>query len=96
MLGVELLELWRVGRVRMPALAETYARAARDLRAVPHDDAEWVSLRWQLVGVLAAAAGQVEEAAEAVCVAVVRYAEADAGAGREFRRLRDAGGVLRG
>jgi hypothetical protein len=88
-LGVELFELWQVGRVRLPGLAEGYARAADELQAVPHDDADWLALRRQLVSVLASAAAQVREAGVAVCVAVGEYAEADRAAGVQFRRLRE-------
>jgi hypothetical protein len=95
-LGVELFELWRVGRLRLPALAGVYARAADELSVVRHDDADWALLRRQLVGVLAAAAGQVHEAGVAVCGAVEEYARADEGAAGEFRRLRDDSGVLPG
>ena len=77
----------------MPGLADTYLRAAHELRGVVHDDADWSVLRLQLVGVLAAAGGQVLEAAEAVSVAVEEYAAADLGAAGEFRRLRGDSGL---
>ncbi|MFB9415936.1 hypothetical protein [Dactylosporangium matsuzakiense] len=88
MLGVELLELWRAGRVQLPALAHVYAEAALELQEVPHDDADWVALKLELAAVLSAAAGQVREAGVAVGIAVARYAEADRAAGLDFERLR--------
>ncbi|MFI5910907.1 hypothetical protein [Dactylosporangium sp. NPDC051541] len=88
MLGVELLELWRAGRVQLPALAHVYDVAVRELEGVAHDDADWVTLRRELAGVLDSAGRQVLEAGVAVCVAVARYADADRVAGVEFARLR--------
>ncbi|GAA2372381.1 hypothetical protein GCM10010170_074650 [Dactylosporangium salmoneum] len=88
MLGVEIYRLWRAGRVDLPALAGVYRRAADGFGGVRHDDRHWCVLRAQLVSVLAAAEGQIEEAAAAVCVAAAEYARADAAAGAEFDRLR--------
>ncbi|WP_433207056.1 hypothetical protein ACQP00_40625 [Dactylosporangium sp. CS-047395] len=85
MLGVELLELWRAGRVQLPALAGIYERAAEELSLVPHDEAEWTSLRRQLISVLATAAAQIAEAADGVTAAVARYEQADEAAAQELR-----------
>ncbi|WP_433047740.1 hypothetical protein [Dactylosporangium sp. CS-033363] len=90
MLDVELVELWRAGRVQLPALAGIYSRAAQELALVPHDDAEWTALRRQLVSVLAAAASQIDEAANGVTTAVAGYEQADEAAARELRRRLDA------
>ncbi|MEV8517886.1 hypothetical protein [Dactylosporangium sp. NPDC051484] len=94
MLGVDLYLLWRAGRRELPALAGVYERAAVDLEGVRHDDAEWCALRRSLVSVLAGAARQATEAAEAVCTAAGEYARADAAARAEFERLRGADGRL--
>ena len=87
MLGVELYQLWRVGRRELPALGRLYGRAADRLRAVSHDGAEWNALRSALVSVYAAAERQAQEAAESVCVAADRYAAADDNAATELRQI---------
>lgn len=92
MLGVDLYELWRAGRVGLPEVAGVYRRAVQALERVRHDDEDWGALQRQVVSVLAAAGRQVEEAAEAVCAAAEEYARTDAGVRHEFERLRSQRG----
>jgi len=90
-LGADLYQLWRAGREDLPAVADVYRTAARDLQRVQHDEDVWSGLQQQFGGILTGTAGQLDSAGRALCTAALEYAKADAVAAGELRRLTLAG-----